>query len=706
MLQLAGGIGLGVYVADLLQLQAAFQGQGIVQIAADEEHILLIGTFLCQRVNGFGVLEDFLHLLRQLLHITHHGRIGFVADSAHNIAEIQAHQIQHGHLRAVSLGGSHSDLRACPGVKHIVRFPGNRRADHIDNGQNACPALLRLAQSGHGIQRFAGLTDDNDQIALADNGIAVTKFRRQANLYRAAQHTLQIILAHHAHMVGRAAGDNIDFADAADFLLRHGQIAQHHTTLLNTGRSRLTNGLGLLKNLLEHEVVIAALFRGVHIPVNMVMLLLHRPHQTVVHTDAAGTQNSHFPVVHVGNITGMTDQRRHIGGNEAAVFTVTQQQRCILAGGNHAVGVVSAYDTQCVSALHRVEHPRHGFKKVLTVGIVIVQQLCHHFRIRFGVEGVTLCHQLSFQLGIVFDDAVVHHGDLAALADMGMGIDIVGLAVGCPTGMADTQYAGQVSPCMGQVTEHLQPAAGFLHAQAVFTAHGNACRVVTAVLQTAQPIEQNRRCLLFPYESNDSTHIIFPPDCFSIKRINTQKFFLSFRSRPLCFAVACIFVGPVTRPEHTGEHPPNVRFSLLLVILPFTQAHGAYDGMTHNLLSLFCDFYMVYAQSIPHIINSPKTGNTCLKGGILHGNCVYPHHYPLSCLNHRFASDRQTANRRAGAHRIGTDLASVRSGLRPHAGFRHPSAQRLGADPDTAVTVHPVQLFQPAQRAIPLTGLR
>ena len=42
MLQFAGGIGLGVDVGDLLELQAALQAGGAVQIAADVEHVVVV----------------------------------------------------------------------------------------------------------------------------------------------------------------------------------------------------------------------------------------------------------------------------------------------------------------------------------------------------------------------------------------------------------------------------------------------------------------------------------------------------------------------------------------------------------------------------------------------------------------------------------------------------------------------------------------
>ena len=52
---------------------------------------------------------------------------------------------------------------------------------------------------------------------------------------------------------------------------------------------------------------------------------------------------------------------------------------------------------------------------------------------------------------VVFNDAVVDQSNAAVLADVGMGVDVVGLPVGGPAGVPDTQGSLQVRPVMGQV---------------------------------------------------------------------------------------------------------------------------------------------------------------------------------------------------------------------------------------------------------------
>ena len=512
MLQLAGGIRLGVDIGDLLQLQTALQRQGVVQIPPDEKHLIVPGQLPGGGLNGSGVSQNFLHLLGKRLNALHHGGIGLQIDGAHNVAEVQSQQVQHHHLGAVGLGGGHGDLRACPGVQHVVGLPCDGGANHIDDGEDAGAPLLGFPQCGHGVQRLAGLADDDCQITGADDGIAVPELGGQTPLHAAAQHPLQIVLAHHAHMVAGAAGHNKDAADIPNFPVGHGQVAEHHPALLNTAGDGLGDGGGLLEDLLQHEVGIAALFRRVHVPVDIVPLLFHRAAALVIDADANRGHHGQLAVVHVHHVPGVPQQRCHVGGDEVLPLAVAQQQRRVLPGGNEPIRRVGAQDTQGIGTLHRRQHTGDGLEHVAAVPVVPVQQLGHHLRVRLGAEGIALFQQLLFQLRVVFDDAVVHHGEAAALADLRVGVGVVGLAVGGPAGMADADNAGHGLALVRQVGQRLQTALGLLHTQTVRTAHGHTGGVIAPVFQPAQSLQQQRRGLLRSYISYDSTHSVVPPD--------------------------------------------------------------------------------------------------------------------------------------------------------------------------------------------------
>ena len=88
-----------------------------------------------------------------------------------------------------------------------------------------------------------------------------------------------------------------------------------------------------------------------------------------------------------------------------------------------------------------------------------------------------------------------------------MGVNIVGLAVGGPAGVADAQVAGQICPVMGQILQHLQAALGLFHLQPCGAEHRHTGGVIAPVFQALQAVQQNGSRLLLANISYDSTHI-------------------------------------------------------------------------------------------------------------------------------------------------------------------------------------------------------
>ena len=171
------------------------------------------------------------------------------------------------------------------------------------------------------------------------------------------------------------------------------------------------------------------------------MLLFDGAAALVIDADAAACDDGQLAVVHVHDISCVAQQRRHVGGDEVLSVAVAQQQRRVLAGGNEPVRRVGADDAQRVSALHGGEHAVHCLEHVAAGGVIVVQQLGHHLRVRLGAEGVALGGELGAEQGVVLDDAVMHDGNFFIVGVMGVRIDHRRLAVSGPTGMADAAGA-------------------------------------------------------------------------------------------------------------------------------------------------------------------------------------------------------------------------------------------------------------------------
>ena len=191
-----------------------------------------------------------------------------------------------------------------------------------------------------------------------------------------------------------------------------------------------------------------------------------------------------------------------------------------------------------------------------------------------------LCLQKLPQLEIVLDDAVVDQRDLAVLADMRMGINVIRLSMGRPAGMTDAGRPVQGRAVLRQLHQVFQPPLRFGNLEAVLTRHTDARRVIAAVFQPRQSFQQDRSRLLLADVSNDTTHIIlFLLKSFQDKHADHLPVLFP---QPLCFAVTRIFLTASRAKSGTEAHPPITSITLHLVILPgvcfLPQEHGACDG--------------------------------------------------------------------------------------------------------------------------------
>src|SRR5882672_9869105 len=134
-----------------------------------------------------------------------------------------------------------------------------------------------------------------------------------------------------------------------------------------------------------------------------------------------------------------------------------------------------------------------------------MHQVRDDFGVRVGRERVAERLQPRAHRIMVLDDAVVHHRDAAG--DMRMGVALGGHAVRRPAGVADADVAVEVLRRRQLLQLRYPPTrAKALHAA---VDHGDAGRVVAAVLEALQPLEQDRHDVAPGYGSDDSAHEVF-----------------------------------------------------------------------------------------------------------------------------------------------------------------------------------------------------
>ncbi len=114
--------------------------------------------------------------------------------------------------------------------------------------------------------------------------------------------------------------------------------------------------------------------------------------------------------------------------------------------------------------------------------------------------------QLFLQLDVIFDNAVVHHDDFAGAIAMRMRVFFRGAAVSGPARVADAVDAVERRDAnrFFEIAELARGAANFHFA--VIAYHGDAGRVVAAIFEAPEPVENQRHNPLRPDIADNSAH--------------------------------------------------------------------------------------------------------------------------------------------------------------------------------------------------------
>ena len=114
-------------------------------------------------------------------------------------------------------------------------------------------------------------------------------------------------------MISGTACHDVDLLHRPQFLIRHVQFFNHKVVVLDPRRDCVGNGLRLLIDFLEHEVLIARLLRRLGIPVNHDRLLRHL---FLIHGEEAQSvpaQSRNLLIFHIIHLPGIFQDRRNVG---------------------------------------------------------------------------------------------------------------------------------------------------------------------------------------------------------------------------------------------------------------------------------------------------------------------------------------------------------------------------------------------------------
>ena len=175
VLQFAGSISLAVDVGNFLHLQAAFKANSVIQTTADKEDIFSVYLFSGKPLDTFLIFNNLLDFIRQLCHFLNQLQIFSFINSTADNSKLNCQAVSRNQLSAVSLGSSNGNFRACQSIENIISFAGNRAAYYVNDAKSFDAIFFSQTQSCQAVGGFAGLADNNNQLVLAQQRLAISE---------------------------------------------------------------------------------------------------------------------------------------------------------------------------------------------------------------------------------------------------------------------------------------------------------------------------------------------------------------------------------------------------------------------------------------------------------------------------------------------------------------------------------------------------
>ena len=510
VLELARRIGLGVNIGNLLELQRAFKRHMIVETASDEEDVLVEAVLLRKRLDRLDVAQRLADLRGNLRKSLDQSLAALLRERSLEICHVDGEHEHQDELRRVRLRRGDGDLRPRPSVKHLRRLARDGRADDVRDSKALRAQTLGLLQGGKRVARLARLADDDHQGVLVDDRRTVAELRRNVNLDGDARELLDVVLADKTRMIRRAAGDDVNLIKRIEEFAAPAQLVHDDmlAVLGNARRHRVAHGLRLLVNLLEHEVLVATLFRRLGVPVDLEDLLRHDFAAAIRDVHAVRLDDRHLTVIDDVGAPRARDDRGDVGRDEILPFAETDDKRIVLLRADQTVGMLARHEYESVRSFDTRKHLAHRGLEVAVVDFL--QQVCDDLRIRLRLEGMTFFNQIFLQRHIVFDDAVVHNGKIARAVCMRMCVAVRRTSMCRPTRMTDADMTCRLIS-FDDSLEFGKTTHAFFHADLLLVQDGDARRIIAAILKLRQPLDEKRRRLTLADITNDSTHKQKPP---------------------------------------------------------------------------------------------------------------------------------------------------------------------------------------------------
>ena len=195
-------------------------------------------------------------------------------------------------------------------------------------------------------------------------------------------------------MVARAAADDVDRVDGLNVVFVEVKLVEEHATVFHLAGDGVAHGAGLLKNLLEHEVGIAALFRIGHVPVHVRDRRGEGGAGGVEVCDAGRREQRELAVFEKDHVARAVDEGDDVRAHKGRLLVgrVPHDHGRVFACDGDEVRVVGVHGGQRIGARQMLDRAAQGLHDVAVVEAL--EQVRDHLAVRVAFEDVAIGFQL------------------------------------------------------------------------------------------------------------------------------------------------------------------------------------------------------------------------------------------------------------------------------------------------------------------------
>ena len=251
-------------------------------------------------------------------------------------------------------------------------------------------------------------------------------------------------------------------------------------------------------------MLVAGLLGHDRIPQHALRRFGDRPAEEVGEHHARARDDRHLLVAEKDHVARVAQNGGDVGRDEELPIAQADDDRRAVPDGDNFFRVVGRDEHQRKEAAHEQQRPAHRVLQAVASGFAL-NEVGDDLGVGFRDELVALPLQLVLEVEIVLDDAVVHDDDLPGAVAVGVRVLFSRPAVRRPARVPDAVVArNRVQRDDVLKPRQLAGASPQLDGAVVHDRHPG--RVVAAIVQSPQPIDQNRHHFLGPNVSNDPAH--------------------------------------------------------------------------------------------------------------------------------------------------------------------------------------------------------